>query len=26
VGVIAAWGAIGALVAIWRFRWEPAER
>jgi len=25
VGVIAAWGAIGAIVAIWRFRWEPAE-
>jgi ABC-2 type transport system permease protein len=26
VGVIAAWGAVGAIVAIWRFRWEPAER
>jgi ABC-2 type transport system permease protein len=26
VGVIAAWGAAGAIVAIWRFRWEPAER
>jgi ABC-2 type transport system permease protein len=25
VGVIAAWGAIGAVVAFWRFRWEPAE-
>jgi ABC-2 type transport system permease protein len=25
VGVIAAWGAIGAIVAFWRFRWEPAE-
>ena len=25
VAVIAAWGAIGAIVAIWRFRWEPAE-
>jgi ABC-2 type transport system permease protein len=25
VGVIAAWGAVGAIVAIWRFRWEPAE-
>jgi ABC-2 type transport system permease protein len=26
VGAIAAWGAVGAIVAIWRFRWEPAER
>jgi ABC-2 type transport system permease protein len=26
VGVVAAWGAFGAIVAIWRFRWEPAER
>jgi ABC-2 type transport system permease protein len=26
VGVIAAWGVVGAIVAIWRFRWEPAER
>jgi ABC-2 type transport system permease protein len=26
VGVVAAWGALGAIVAIWRFRWEPAER
>jgi len=26
VGAIAAWGAAGAIVAIWRFRWEPAER
>ncbi len=25
VGVIAAWGAIGAIVAFWRFRWEPSE-
>jgi ABC-2 type transport system permease protein len=25
VGVIAAWGTVGAIVAIWRFRWEPAE-
>lgn len=25
VAVIAAWGAVGAIVAIWRFRWEPAE-
>jgi hypothetical protein len=24
--VVAAWGALGAIVAIWRFRWEPAER
>jgi ABC-2 type transport system permease protein len=26
VGVVAAWGAIGALIALWRFRWEPAEQ
>jgi ABC-type polysaccharide/polyol phosphate export permease len=26
VGVIAGWGAVGAIVAMWRFRWEPAER
>jgi ABC-2 type transport system permease protein len=25
VGAIAAWGAIGTIVAVWRFRWEPAE-
>ena len=25
VGVIAAWGAVGAIVALRRFRWEPAE-
>jgi ABC-2 type transport system permease protein len=25
VAVIAAWGGIGAIVALWRFRWEPAE-
>jgi ABC-2 type transport system permease protein len=25
VGVVAAWGAIGAIVAFWRFRWEPTE-
>jgi ABC-2 type transport system permease protein len=25
VGVIVAWGAIGVAVALWRFRWEPAE-
>lgn len=25
VGVVAAWGVIGAIVAFWRFRWEPAE-
>ena len=26
VGAIAAWGALGAIVAFWRFRWEPAEQ
>lgn len=26
VGVLALWGAIGALVAIRRFRWEPGRR
>jgi ABC-2 type transport system permease protein len=25
VAVILLWGAIGAAVALWRFRWEPAE-
>ena len=25
VAVIVIWGAIGAAVALWRFRWEPAE-
>jgi ABC-2 type transport system permease protein len=25
VGAIAVWGAIGTIVAIWGFRWEPAE-
>jgi len=25
VAVIAAWGAVGALVAFRRFRWEPRE-
>jgi ABC-2 type transport system permease protein len=25
VGVLVAWGAIGTLFAVWRFRWEPAE-
>ena len=25
VGAIAAWGVAGAIVAIWRFRWEPTE-
>ncbi len=25
VAVIVLWGAIGAAVALWRFRWEPAE-
>ena len=23
LGVLAAWGAVGTLVALWRFRWEP---
>ena len=23
LGVLLAWGAAGALVAIWRFRWDP---
>jgi ABC-2 type transport system permease protein len=26
VGVLAAWGAVGALVAVRTFRWEPRER
>ena len=26
VAVVAAWGVFGAIVAIWRFRWEPTER
>ncbi len=26
VGVIAAWGLVGAIIAFWRFRWEPAEQ
>jgi ABC-2 type transport system permease protein len=25
VGVVAAWGIVGAAVAFWRFRWEPQE-
>jgi ABC-2 type transport system permease protein len=25
VAVLAAWGAFGAIVAFWRFRWEPSE-
>ena len=25
VAVVAAWGAFGAIVAFWRFRWEPSE-
>jgi len=25
VGVLVAWGAIGVVVALWKFRWEPAE-
>lgn len=25
VAVIVLWGAIGAVIALWRFRWEPAE-
>jgi ABC-2 type transport system permease protein len=24
LGILLAWGAAGALVAVWRFRWEPA--
>jgi ABC-2 type transport system permease protein len=24
LGVLLVWGAAGALVAVWRFRWEPA--
>lgn len=26
LAVVAAWGMIGALVAVWRFRWEPHDR
>jgi len=26
VAVVFVWGLAGALIAIWRFRWEPAER
>jgi ABC-2 type transport system permease protein len=26
VAIVAAWGALGALVAARRFRWEPRER
>jgi ABC-2 type transport system permease protein len=26
IGVVLAWGAAGALVAAWRFGWEPRER
>jgi ABC-2 type transport system permease protein len=25
VTAVAVWGGIGAIIAIWRFRWEPAE-
>jgi ABC-2 type transport system permease protein len=25
VAVIVLWGTIGAAIALWRFRWEPAE-
>jgi ABC-2 type transport system permease protein len=25
VGVLLAWGAVGMAVALWKFRWEPAE-
>ena len=25
VAVVAVWGGIGAIVAIWKFRWEPTE-
>jgi ABC-2 type transport system permease protein len=25
VAVIVLWGAIGAAIALWRFRWEPTE-
>jgi ABC-2 type transport system permease protein len=26
IGVLAAWGVVGLVVAIFRFRWEPRER
>ena len=26
IGILAAWGAIGLAVAVFRFRWEPRER
>jgi hypothetical protein len=25
IGVLAAWGAAGLVVAVFRFRWEPRE-
>jgi ABC-2 type transport system permease protein len=25
VGVVLAWGIVGAVAALWRFHWEPAE-
>jgi ABC-2 type transport system permease protein len=25
LGVVSAWGVAGAIVAFWRFRWEPTE-
>ena len=26
IGVLAAWGAVGLVTALYRFRWEPRER
>ena len=26
LAVLAAWGAVGTVVAIWRFRWEPRRK
>jgi len=26
IGVLAAWGAVGLAIAVFRFRWEPRER
>ena len=26
IGVLAGWGAVGLLAAVYRFRWEPRER
>ena len=25
LGVLGAWGAVGLVVAVWKFRWEPRE-